>query len=404
MDRPSNDAATDSKQDERLALEPGILLLSPEQREIVHLHVFDGLTFREIAEASGTSPNTVAAGYRYSLAKLRVLVTCEKLTMRDRVDVEKVLRRYRPAAPRPAPWARIASTANIRAAATQPHREARVMKHHTITGGGGVHLHVVETGNPSGRPILFIHGFSQCWLAWRRQLNSDLADRYRLVAMDMRGHGLSEKPRDGYADSRLWADDVDAVLQALTLDHPVLCGWSYGPLVILDYVRHYGEEAVGGMTFVGGITKLGSEEAASVLNPEFLNLVPGFFSADVEESTRSLRSLLLMSFTQEPKVEDLYLMLGYNVSVPPHVRQALFSRSFDNDDLLPRLRNPLLIVHGDRDAIVKPAIVDQHTARLPHAEVALIPNAGHAVFWDDAAAFNRRLQTFCERLELQAVS
>ena len=57
--------------------------------------------------------------------------------------------------------------------------------------------------------------------------------------------------------------------------------------MILDYVRHYGEEAVGGMSFVGGITKLGSEEANSVLTPEFLSLVPGFFAADVEESTES---------------------------------------------------------------------------------------------------------------------
>ena len=44
------------------------------QREVVHLHVFDGLTFREIAEASGASINTVAARYRYALAKLRVLL------------------------------------------------------------------------------------------------------------------------------------------------------------------------------------------------------------------------------------------------------------------------------------------------------------------------------------------
>ena len=88
-------------------------------------------------------------------------------------------------------------------------------------------------GHPGGRPILFIHGFSQCWLAWSRQLNSDLADGYRLVAMDLRGHGLSEKPRDGYSDSRLWADDIDAVIRTLNLDHPVLCGWSYG-LVVLD--------------------------------------------------------------------------------------------------------------------------------------------------------------------------
>ena len=59
------------------------------------------------------------------------------------------------------------------------------MKSHRITGGGGVQLHLVETGNSSGRPIFFIHGFSQCWLAWNRQLSSDLAKDYRLVAMDM---------------------------------------------------------------------------------------------------------------------------------------------------------------------------------------------------------------------------
>src|SRR5438105_2855798 len=104
------------------------------------------------------------------------------------------------------------------------------MKIHRITGGAGVQLHVVETGRPRARPILFIHGVSQCWLTWIRQMNSDLADDHRLVAMDLRGHGLSDKPRDGYADSKLWADDVDAVIRNLSLDRPILCGWSYGPL------------------------------------------------------------------------------------------------------------------------------------------------------------------------------
>lgn len=50
------------------------------------------------------------------------------------------------------------------------------MKSHKITGGGGIQLHLVETGNPKGRPIIFIHGFSQCALAWGRQMSSDLAD------------------------------------------------------------------------------------------------------------------------------------------------------------------------------------------------------------------------------------
>jgi non-heme chloroperoxidase len=272
------------------------------------------------------------------------------------------------------------------------------MKSHEITGGGGIQLHLAETGNSRGRPILFIHGFSQCWLTWSRQLKSDLADDYRLVSMDMRGHGLSDKPREGYTDSRLWADDVNAAIQALRLDHPILCGWSYGPLVILDYIRHYGEDSISGIHFVGAVTKLGSDEALSVLTPELLSLVPGFYTTDVEESVRSLESLLRISFAQEPSAEDLYLMLGYNVSVPPYVRQALFSRSFDNDDLLPKIRKPVLITHGADDAVVKLAAVDQHVAGLAHAQIQMMANAGHAPFWDDTATFNQRLRVFSESL------
>lgn len=272
------------------------------------------------------------------------------------------------------------------------------MKSHKITGGGGVQLHVVETGNPEGRPIIFIHGFSQCSLAWSRQLSSDLAETYRLIAMDMRGHGLSDKPREGYTDSRLWADDVNAAIRDLNLDHPILCGWSYGPLVILDYIRHYGEDAIGGINLVGAVTKLGTEQAMSVLTPEFLALVPGFFAAEGEESVRSLASLLRMCFVQEPPAQDLYRMLGYNVSVPPYVRQALFSRSFDNDDLLPNIRKPALITHGADDAVVRTAAAYEHRAGIAQAEVEIMRNAGHACFWDDPITFNRRLRAFAEGL------
>jgi non-heme chloroperoxidase len=272
------------------------------------------------------------------------------------------------------------------------------MKTHRIAGGGGVQLHVVETGNPKGRPIVFLHGASQCHLQWRRQLHSSLIETHRLIALDMRGHGLSEKPRDGYNDSKLWANDVNAVIQELQIDHPVLCGWSYGPFVFLDYLRHYGEDRIGGLQFVGADTKMGSEEAMSVLTAEFLNVVPQFLSTDAETSVRGLDGLLRLCFAKELSPSDLYLMLGYNVSVPPYVRQGLFSRSFNNDDLLPKIRKPVLITHGAADAIVKPAVVDQHRAAMPHAQVQLMANTGHAAFWDDAAGFNERLRTFCDSL------
>jgi non-heme chloroperoxidase len=277
-------------------------------------------------------------------------------------------------------------------------RYAIRVRHTYVTGGAGVRLHVVDAGNPTGRPILLIHGFSQSWLTWRRQVCSDLATDYRLLAMDLRGHGESDKPRDTYSAGGLWADDLDAVVRELHLERPVLCGWSYGSLVILDYIRQYGEDAVSGICFVDALSRLGSDRALSVLTPELLNLVPGLFATDVADSVSSLQSLLRLCFVKEPSAEDLYLMLGYNVSVPPHVRQALFSRTLDNDDVLVRLRKPILVVHGAQDAIVKPSIVDQHSACLPHAQVRLMAGAGHAPFWDDAPAFNQHLREFCQTL------
>ena len=272
------------------------------------------------------------------------------------------------------------------------------MKHHTITGGGGTRLHFVEAGDARAPSILFLHGLSQSWLTWDRQMRSDLARRYRLIAMDLRGHGSSERPRDGYDDSRLWAADVDAAIRELELDRPILSGWSYGPLVILDYIRHYGEERIGGIHFIGAVTKLGSEAAAAVLTPEFLAVLPGLFSTDVGESVGGLDSLLRRCFTREPALSDLHAMLGFGVSVAPFVRQVLLTRVVDNDDLLPTIAKPVLITHGALDAIVRQDVVAQHRARLPHAQIHIMPDAGHAPFWDDAAAFNQRLGAFREEV------
>ena len=162
------------------------------------------------------------------------------------------------------------------------------IEHHMVTGGGGARLHVVEIGNSGGRPLVFLHGFSQSWLAWQRQMRSTLADDYRLVALDLRGHGRSDKPAAGYADTALWAEDVAAVLRELMLEQPVLIGWSYGTIVILDYLRVFGEDSVAGIGIVGGITKLGSAEALAALTPEMLDVLPGCFASETEESVRSL--------------------------------------------------------------------------------------------------------------------
>ncbi len=276
------------------------------------------------------------------------------------------------------------------------------MRAHTVTGGGGTRLHVEEAGNPDGQPVLFLHGFSQCRLAWGKQLASDLARDCRLVAPDLRGHGLSDKPRDAYGDPRLWADDVRAVIEALGLERPILSGWSYGGLIIGDYLRTHGEDRIGGVHLVGAATKLGSEAALAVIGPDFLALVPGFFSTDAEESVRGLEALVRLCVSGEPEPRDLYFMLGYNAVVPPHVRQGLLSRALDNDDVLVRLSIPVLITHGEEDRVVLRAAADQHAGTIPHARTSYYPGVGHALFWEDAERFNRELREFAGQVRAGA--
>jgi non-heme chloroperoxidase len=269
------------------------------------------------------------------------------------------------------------------------------MSTHIVVGDGGTKLYVRDEGKRTGKPILFLHGFSQCSLAWAKQLSSDLADSYRLVAMDLRGHGQSEKPRDAYGESSIWANDVRAVIEQLELASPVLVGWSYGGVIISDYVASYGEDAIAGSNWVAAVCRLG-EPLLSFLGPQFLAAAPGFFSENAEESVRALRGLLRLCVPSGLSPEEEYLMLGFNVVVPAHVRLALLSRTLDNDAVVAAMRKPLLVTWSEADAVALPAMRDHLAGLARHARVSTFPGAGHAPFWDSPERFNRELRELRE--------
>src|ERR1700726_1400979 len=121
----------------------------------------------------------------------------------------------------------------------------------------GITIAAQEWGNPSGSEILFIHGFSQASLSWQRQVESDLAKEFRMVTYDLRGHGNSDKPfePEKYKESKAWADEVQAIIDAANFKRPVLVGWSYGVHVIADYLRIHGVARLAGLNYVDGVTK-----------------------------------------------------------------------------------------------------------------------------------------------------
>jgi non-heme chloroperoxidase len=262
-----------------------------------------------------------------------------------------------------------------------------------VTGGGGVRLHVQQAGDPGGRPVLFLHGLSQCRLAWDRQLSSDLGRDLRLVAMDLRGHGLSDKPRDAYGDPALWAADVQAVIDALGPERPILCGWSYGGVVIGGYLQAHGELAVGGVALVCAVSRLG-EPVLPFLGQEFVATLPGLFSTDADPSTAALERFLGLTTLAELPPRDRYLALGYNSVVPPRVRQALLSRTLSHDDLLERLTLPVLLAHGVDDQIVLPSMSEHHARLIPHAKSCWYEQVGHSSFLEVPDRFNADLRAF----------
>jgi non-heme chloroperoxidase len=268
---------------------------------------------------------------------------------------------------------------------------------HRITGGGGVQLHVEETGNPSGRPVLFIHGLSQSHLAWNRQMHSDLTRDLRMVAIDLRGHGESERPVGAYGDSALWADDVHAVITSLDLERPILTGWSYGGVVICDYLRQYGEDALGGVHLTGAVCRLG-EPVLPFLGPRFLATLPGLFSTDAEESISSLQTFVRLLTFNELNSADSALIFASGAAVPPWVRQELLSRTLDYDSLLAGLSLPVLISHGLEDEVVLPAMVGHNASLIPHAQTSYYRNVGHATFWEDPDRFGSELRSFAASL------
>ncbi|HEY7324019.1 MAG TPA: alpha/beta hydrolase [Streptosporangiaceae bacterium] len=267
------------------------------------------------------------------------------------------------------------------------------MKAHTVRGGGGLRLHVREWGKPDGPPILFIHGWSQNHLCWARQYDSELAGEFRLVAYDLRGHGMSEAPLEPghYTEGQLWADDVAAIIAELQLGRPVLVGWSYGAFVICDYVRTYGQDRIAAIDFVEGAVKLGEAAFGTLIGPGFLDHFVAATAADLPTSIAAMRSFVRACLVKPVPDDDLETAVCWNVVVPAAIRAHLAARQIDCDDVLSTLEVPLLVTHGRADTVVLPAMAEHVLATCPTAKPSWYDGVGHVPHLEEPGRFNREL-------------
>lgn len=275
------------------------------------------------------------------------------------------------------------------------------MMTHTIRGGGGLRLHVCEWGNPDAQPILFIHGWSQSHLCWSKQFEGTLARSFRLVALDIRGHGQSEAPLDAasYANGVLWATDVRNVMDRLKLEKPVLVGWSYGGLIVGDYLRAYGDDSIGGINFVSAAVGIGQRWFGSYIGSGFLDHAPNACSPDQAIALKAIRDFLHVCAVTPITPADMELSVRWNMLVHPQVRANLIAREEDFTPELAKVKVPVLVSYGDSDTVVLPAmagVIQDHAAKCGKSEYR---GAGHLLFLEKTARFNEELADFA-RLSL----
>jgi non-heme chloroperoxidase len=256
----------------------------------------------------------------------------------------------------------------------------------------GTRLAVHEWGTPAGPEVLLIHGFAQCHLCFERQIAA-LAPHCRVIAFDQRGHGESEQPADPsrYQGSRVWADDVAAVIADRRLRRPLAVGWSMGGRVLRQYLMVHGDARLGGINFVSSQVI----EDASTRGPGAPAAMPE--KPTLAEEIAATIAFVGACYAREPPEAEFRRVLAYNMRVPASVRRAIGGWSTaiaPTVEALRKVRVPVLVTHGREDRVVLPAAVDMICTAIPHARVSWFEGCGHSPFSEDSVRFNDELLAF----------
>lgn len=250
-----------------------------------------------------------------------------------------------------------------------------------------------------GPAVVFVHGNSCAGRTFVHQFESSLADRYRMVVLDLPGHGQSAPARDPATEYALpgFADTLIAFARALSIEDAVFVGWSLGGHIVLEAVVQlprargfviYGCPPVG---FPAAIDEaylphpaIGYGFAESVSD--------GAISAYGRGMLRPNASLLPSSFVEDFKQTDPRVRSGLAASVAAGTYA-------DERTIVAALQKPLAVLHGAEEQLINLTYLQAcPMPTLWRNKVHVIPKAGHAIHWENPDLFNATLTAFVEQI------
>ena len=267
---------------------------------------------------------------------------------------------------------------------------------------GGVSLHTLEEGE--GHPLIMIPGWSQSAAEFGRNISA-LAKSRRVIALDMRGHGDSDKPEGGYRIQRL-AKDLEEVIAALGLTSVDVLGHSMGSSVIWSYLDLFGPKNLRKLVIVDQAPMVAALPAWTAedrtrygcLLPD-VQAVAGFCDAVRGAGTvDNLSGILKGMFTARLPESDLRWVTAENLKMPrPHAADLLFDHCLaDWRDVIRATRLPALVV-GGRKSIFSAESQEWIASVNPNARAVIFEeNEGgaHFMFFENPERFNTEVDRF----------
>jgi non-heme chloroperoxidase len=270
-----------------------------------------------------------------------------------------------------------------------------------FTTNDGYRLHYLEAG--SGKPLVMIPGWSQTAAQFKHQIEG-LSDRYRVIAIDMRGHGESEKPTHGYRIHRL-SKDVHEFLVGNNLSNVTLAGHSMGCSVIWGYWELFGKERVSKLVLVDQMPMISANpswgdqekiDSGAILDKDALWAVPNSLSG--ADGVKTTEGFIGGMFTKEYPRDMVDWVIKQNLKFPrPYAARLLFDHA-TNDwrDMLSTITVPALIV-GGKTSLVGWRSQQWMGTQIPNSRVEIFEESeggNHFMFMENPEKFNRLVAEF----------
>jgi pimeloyl-ACP methyl ester carboxylesterase len=259
----------------------------------------------------------------------------------------------------------------------------------------GVGLHYEIHGR--GTPLCLVEGLGYASWMWRDQVET-FAASHRLLVYDNRDVGQSDRVAQPYTTRDL-ADDLAGLLTVLGIERTHLLGVSLGGYVAQEFALAY-PERLWGLVLVS--TAVGGAEMVPIPAETQRLMVPDPELPPEQRLRRAMAVAFAPDYVEaQPKVFDDFIRdrLASPQEAVAWGRQAAAGATFAAGDRLAAIKAPTLILHGDRDRVVPVENARLLAARLPRAEVVLLPGGGHLAFIEQAENFNRAVLAFLARVE-----